>query len=77
MYQKLEALVGIGDEQTVLRLFVAKVLTNLRYWSDHETVLEPTLTLFGELASNYSAMRKLLQLDDIKFMLAHHTVRFF
>ncbi|VDK22476.1 unnamed protein product [Taenia asiatica] len=73
MYQSLSDLVGISDEQTILQIFVGKILLNLRYWSDQEVVLEPTLKLFGELASCFTAMRKLLQLDDIKFMLANHT----
>lgn len=73
MYQKLNELVGVGDEQAVLQLIVAKVLSNLRYWSGSEAVLEPTLELFGALASSYSAMKKLLQLDDVNFMLINHT----
>ncbi|VDD76701.1 unnamed protein product [Mesocestoides corti] len=73
MYQSLSELVGISDEQTILQLFAAKILLNLRYWSNQEAVLEPTLNLLGELASSFSSMRKLLQLDDIKFMLANHT----
>ncbi|KAL5104547.1 Exportin-7 [Taenia crassiceps] len=73
MYQSLSDLVGISDEQTILQIFIGKILLNLRYWSDQEVVLEPTLKLFGELASTFTAMRKLLQLDDIKFMLANHT----
>lgn len=74
MYQSLSDLVGISDEQTILQIFVGKILLNLRYWSDQEAVLEPTLKLFGELTSSFTAMRKLLQLDDIKYMLANHTV---
>ncbi|VDN95977.1 unnamed protein product [Rodentolepis nana] len=73
MYQSLSDLVGISDETTILKVFVSKVLLNLRYWSDHEVVLEPTLKLFGELASSFTAMKKLLTLDDVKFMLANHT----
>ncbi|CDS41722.1 exportin 7 [Echinococcus multilocularis] len=73
MYRALSDLVGISDEQTILQIFVGKILLNLRYWSDQEVVLEPTLKLFGELASSFTAMRKLLQLDDVKFMLANHT----
>ncbi|EUB56335.1 Exportin-7 [Echinococcus granulosus] len=73
MYRALSDLVGISDEQTILQIFIGKILLNLRYWSDQEVVLEPTLKLFGELASSFTAMRKLLQLDDVKFMLANHT----
>ena len=74
MYQSLSELVGISDEQTILQVVVAKILLNLRYWSAHEVVLEPTLRLFGDLASSFTSMRKLLQLEDIKFMLENHTV---
>lgn len=74
MYQSLSDLVGISDETTILQVFVSKVLLNLRYWSDHEVVLEPTLKFFGELASSFTAMKRLLTLDDVKYMLASHTV---
>ncbi|VUZ51891.1 unnamed protein product, partial [Hymenolepis diminuta] len=73
MYQSLSDLVGISDETTILKVFVSKILLNLRYWSDHEVVLEPTLKIFGELASSFTAMKRLLTLEDVKFMLANHT----
>ncbi|VDN19197.1 unnamed protein product [Dibothriocephalus latus] len=76
IYQSLANSVGISDEIMMLRVFTAKILSNLRYWSAQDIVLQPTLSLFGELASSYSAMRKLLRLDDINFMLMNHTVGF-
>lgn len=65
---------GISSESMILRVFSAKILSNLRYWSAHEAVLQPTLAFLGELASGYSAMRKLLRLEDIQFMMMNHTV---
>nr|VZI15407.1 unnamed protein product [Spirometra erinaceieuropaei] len=73
IYQSLSSSVGVSDEIMMLRVFTAKILSNLRYWSAQDVVLQPTLALFGELASSYSAMRKLLRLDDINFMLMNHT----
>uniref|UniRef100_A0A0X3P2S5 Exportin-7 n=1 Tax=Schistocephalus solidus TaxID=70667 RepID=A0A0X3P2S5_SCHSO len=73
IYQSLASSVGVSDEIMMLRVFTAKILSNLRYWSAQDVVLQPTLALFGELASSYSAMRKLLRLDDINFMLMNHT----
>lgn len=58
----------------ILDVFINKILTNLKYWSNCESVLQRTLNLLSELSVGFSAMRKLLRLDNIQFMLINHTV---
>ncbi|RTG82788.1 exportin-7 [Schistosoma bovis] len=65
---------GISDEMMILDVFINKILTNLKYWSNCESVLQRTLNLLSELSVGFSAMRKLLRLDNIQFMLINHTV---
>ncbi|VDQ06015.1 unnamed protein product [Trichobilharzia regenti] len=61
----------------MLGVFTNKILTNLKYWSNCEAVLQRTLNLLSELSMGFSAMRKLLRLDDIQFMLVNHTPEYF
>uniref|UniRef100_A0A095A144 Exportin-7 n=1 Tax=Schistosoma haematobium TaxID=6185 RepID=A0A095A144_SCHHA len=72
-YQCLSDKLGISDEMMILDVFINKILTNLKYWSNCESVLQRTLNLLSELSVGFSAMRKLLRLDNIQFMLINHT----
>ncbi|KAK4471178.1 hypothetical protein MN116_005570 [Schistosoma mekongi] len=76
-YQCLLDKLGISDEMMILGVFTNKILTNLKYWSNCEAVLQRTLNLLSELSVGFSAMRKLLRLDDIQFILVNHTPEFF
>nr|CAH8845748.1 unnamed protein product [Trichobilharzia regenti] len=76
-YQYLSEKLGISDEMMMLGVFTNKILTNLKYWSNCEAVLQRTLNLLSELSMGFSAMRKLLRLDDIQFMLVNHTPEYF
>ncbi|CAH8493807.1 unnamed protein product [Schistosoma turkestanicum] len=76
-YQCLSDKLGISDEMMMLNVFIEKILTNLKYWSNCETILQRTLNLFSELSIGFSAMRKLLRLDHVQFMLFNHTPEFF
>ncbi|TNN12771.1 Exportin-7 isoform 1 [Schistosoma japonicum] len=76
-YQCLLDKLGISDEIMILGVFTNKILTNLKYWSNCEAVLQRTLNLLSELSVGFSAMRKLLRLDDIQFILVNHTPEFF
>ncbi|CAH8511106.1 unnamed protein product [Heterobilharzia americana] len=73
-YQYLSDKLGISDEMMLLGVFTNKILTNLKYWSNCEAILQRTLNLLSELSMGFSAMRKLLRLDDIQFILANHTL---
>ncbi|CAL8089365.1 unnamed protein product [Calicophoron daubneyi] len=73
VYQHLSEVLGISDELTVLSIFGTKILTNLKYWSSNEPILNRTLNLLSEISRGYSAMRKLVRLDDIQFILANHS----
>ncbi|CAH8527138.1 unnamed protein product [Schistosoma guineensis] len=76
-YQCLSDKLGISDEMMILDVFINKILTNLKYWSNCESVLQRTLNLLSELSVGFSAMRKLLRLDNIQFMLINHTPEYF
>lgn len=74
VYLRLSEVLGFSDDLPVLGAFVEKILTNLKYWTCQEPILRRTLDLLSELSRGYSAMRKLLRLDGIQFILANHTV---
>ncbi|TPP57065.1 XPO7, partial [Fasciola gigantica] len=73
VYLRLSEVLGFSDDLPVLGAFVEKILTNLKYWTCHEPILHRTLDLLSELSRGYSAMRKLLRLDGIQFLLTNHT----
>ncbi|KAA0191073.1 XPO7, partial [Fasciolopsis buskii] len=73
VYLRLSEVLGFSDDLPVLGAFVEKILTNLKYWTCQEPILRRTLDLLSELSRGYSAMRKLLRLDGIQFILANHT----
>lgn len=50
-------------------------ITNLKYWTRSERIINKTLALLNELSVGYSSVRKLMKLDSIHFILANHTVR--
>ena len=49
-------------------------ITNLKYWTRSERIINKTLGLLNDLSVGYSSVRKLMKLDSIHFILANHTV---
>ncbi len=49
-------------------------LTNLKYWSRSEQIINRTLQLLSDLSVGYTSVRKLVKLDEVQFMLNNHTV---
>ncbi|KAG1667827.1 Exportin-7 [Nymphon striatum] len=76
-YKRLNEVLGISDEPTVLSVFIRKVVTNFKYWSGSETIITKTLQLLSDLAVGYSSVRKLIKLDEVQFMLNNHTSEHF
>lgn len=52
-------------------------ITNLKYWGHSETIIGKTLSLLNDLSANYACVRKLVNFDEIQFILNNHTVRKF
>lgn len=49
-------------------------ITNLKYWSQSEKIIDDTLVLLNDLSIGYSSVRKLVRLPEIQFLLNNHTV---
>ncbi|KAF8569577.1 hypothetical protein P879_05088, partial [Paragonimus westermani] len=77
VYQRLSEVLGISDDLTVLGVFANKIVTNIKYWSSNEPILNRTLNLLSELSRGYTAIRKLIRLDDIQFVLTNHNEEHF
>ncbi|XP_026679355.1 exportin-7-B [Diaphorina citri] len=75
VYRRLNEVLGLCDEATVLSVFVRKIITNLKYWGRSEQIITKTLQLLNDLSVGYSCVRKLVKLDEVQFMLNNHTVR--
>jgi exportin-7 len=73
VYRRMSEVLGIQDETMLLNVLSSKIITNLKYWTRSERIINKTLGLLNELSIGYSSVRKLMKLDSIHFMLANHT----
>ncbi|CAH1784527.1 unnamed protein product, partial [Owenia fusiformis] len=77
VYRRLSEVLGLNDEAMVLRVFIGKIITNLKYWGRSEQIITKTLQLLSDLSVGYSSVRKLVKLDAVQFMLNNHTSEHF
>ena len=50
-----------------------EVITNLKYWGGSEQIISKTLQLLSDLSVGYGTVRKLVKLEEVGFLLSHHT----
>ena len=48
-------------------------ITNLKYWGGSEQIISKTLQLLSDLSVGYGTVRKLVKLEEVSFLLSHHT----
>ncbi|XP_028041262.1 exportin-7-B isoform X2 [Bombyx mandarina] len=77
VYRRLSEVLGLSDESQLLSVLVMKIITNLKYWGGSEQIIGKTLGLLSDLSAGYSCVRKLVKLDEVQFMLTHHTAEYF
>jgi len=73
VYRRLSEVLGLNDESMVLSVIIRKIITNLKYWGGSETIISKTLQLLSDLSVGYGTVRKLVKLDEVGFLLSHHT----
>ncbi|PZC71446.1 hypothetical protein B5X24_HaOG213386, partial [Helicoverpa armigera] len=66
VYRRLSDVLGLADESQLLS-----------YWGSSEQIIAKTLGLLSDLSGGYSCVRKLVKLDEVQFMLTHHTAEHF
>jgi len=76
VYRRLSEVLGLTEETMVLSVFVRKIITNLKYWSNSELIITKTLQILNDLSVGYSSVRKLVKLEEVQFILSNHTVSF-
>ncbi|CAO3613563.1 unnamed protein product [Cunninghamella echinulata] len=72
VYIQLTKVFGVSDQVQMLNVIMRKILTNLQFWGDNESIIKHTLELFNDLASGYSAIRNLRKIDAIQYLLQNH-----
>ncbi|XP_044573310.1 ran-binding protein 16 isoform X3 [Drosophila ananassae] len=77
IYKRLNEVFGLSDEQMLLSFINRKIITNLKFWGRSEPIISKTLMLLSDLSLHFNSVRKLARLDEIQFMLAHHTSEHF
>ncbi|XP_059589432.1 ran-binding protein 17 isoform X2 [Alligator mississippiensis] len=77
VYARMSEVLGITDDSHVLETFVAKIVTNLKYWGRCEPVISRTLQFLNDLSVGYILLKKLVKIDAVKFMLQTHTSKHF
>lgn len=56
----------------LLSVFVRKIITNLKYWSNSETIINKTLQILNDLSVGYTSVRKLVKLEEVQFILGNN-----
>lgn len=77
MHKKLGEVLGLTDESRLLSVFITKIITNLNCWSSSELIVKNTLTILHELSLGFASLTKIADLDEVKFILSHHTPEHF
>lgn len=77
VYKRLAEVLGLNDEQMLLSVINRKIITNLKFWGRSEQIITKTLCLLNDLSVSYTCVRKLVKLDEVQFMLSHHTSEHF
>jgi len=73
VYRRLSEVLGLNDEAMVLSVVIRKIITNLKYWGGSEQIISKTLQLLSDLSVGYGTVRKLVKLEEVSFLLSHHT----
>ncbi|XP_075159155.1 ran-binding protein 16 isoform X3 [Haematobia irritans] len=77
VYKRLNEVFGISDEQMLLSFINRKIITNLKFWGHSEQIITKTLMLLSDLSVHFNSVRKLAKLEEVQFMLTHHTSEHF
>ncbi|XP_038628382.1 ran-binding protein 17 isoform X2 [Tachyglossus aculeatus] len=77
VYARMSEVLGITDDYHVLESFMAKIVTNLKFWGRCEPVIARTLQFLNDLSVGYILLKKLVKIDAVKFMLQNHTSEHF
>ncbi|KPJ01317.1 Exportin-7 [Papilio xuthus] len=77
VYRRLSEVLGLADESQLLSVLMRKIITNLKYWGGSEQIISKTLGLLSDLSGGYACVRKLVTLEEVQFMLTHHTAEHF
>lgn len=73
IYTRLEASLGLKDDTMLLSVFARKIVDSLEYWNKSKKIIEVSLKLLSDLCTGYTSMRKLIGIEAIQFILAHHS----
>uniref|UniRef100_A0A6G1SBY7 Exportin-7 n=1 Tax=Aceria tosichella TaxID=561515 RepID=A0A6G1SBY7_9ACAR len=77
MHKKLSEVLGLTNESRLLSVFITKIILNLNCWSSSELIVKSTLSILHELSMGFASLTKIADLDEVKFMLSHHTAEHF
>nr|XP_032289090.1 ran-binding protein 16 isoform X8 [Drosophila virilis] len=77
VYKRLNEVFGLNDEQMLLSFINRKIITNLKFWGRSEQIITKTLVLLSDLSVHFNSVRKLARLEEVQFMLTHHTSEHF
>ncbi|KAI8368699.1 armadillo-type protein [Blakeslea trispora] len=72
IYSKLSKVFGISDQVHMLDVIMRKIVSNLQYWANNETLIRRTLELFNELATGYGASKNLRKIETTQLILQNH-----
>ncbi|KAI8992667.1 armadillo-type protein [Pilobolus umbonatus] len=72
VYKKLNDVFGMEGQTDMLNLIVRKIITNLQCWGESQILIRKTLELFNDLASGYSALKSLREIETTTLIMHNH-----
>lgn len=73
IYMRLDSTLGLKDDCMVLSVFARKIVDYLEYWTRSNRIIESALKLLSDLCNGHTSVRKLVSIEAIQFILAHHS----
>ncbi|XP_055337456.1 exportin-7-like isoform X2 [Paramacrobiotus metropolitanus] len=77
VYRVMKNELGIDDELMVMSIMIRKIVTNLKFWGNSDSVVSRSLQLLNDLSMGYSSIRRMVKLDEVQFLLKNHTSEHF
>eukprot|EP00055_Hartaetosiga_balthica_P015687 m.94625 g.94625 ORF g.94625 m.94625 type:complete len:1074 (-) comp8927_c0_seq1:2588-5809(-) len=63
---------NIENELALLDIVINKIMSNLQWCIQSDTVIRSTLSLFSDFCTPFGVAKKLINLDSVQFMLGNH-----
>lgn len=68
---------GHGNSPDIINIIMTKILHNLQFWGENESIIKETIYVFTDLTLSCSIEKILITLDPVKKIIENHTAQMF